>query len=171
MRSQAAASSNRVTCIVLAAGESRRLGRPKQLLRKRLEPLLVAAVRAVTHAARNARWREGLASSLQRGLAATPPDARAVLVLLADQPDVTPRALARLVAAWRKRPRVPAAAYYDGRAGVPAILPRSTWRAIRALEGDAGARAILRAAPHVTLVPMPEAALDIDTPADAARLR
>ena len=38
MRSQAAASSNRVTCVVLAAGESRRLGRPKQLLRKRLAP-------------------------------------------------------------------------------------------------------------------------------------
>lgn len=200
MRSSAAGSSHHLTCVVLAAGESRRLGRPKQLLRRRLKPLLSTVVsvaagfaeppivvvlgaeslrlRALlqrdavaTQPVRNARWRDGLASSLRVGLAAVPRDAAAALVLLVDQPDITRRALARLVAAWRRRPNVPAAAYYHGRAGVPAILPHSTWRAIRTLEGDAGARAILRASPRITLVPMPEAALDIDTPADAARLR
>ncbi len=185
---------------MLAAGGSRRLGQPKQLLRRRLQPLLIAAVRGAdrvdarpvivvlgaealrlrallrrertpTRAVLNPRWRDGLAGSLQAGLAAAPRDARAVLVLLVDQPDVTASALRRLVAAWHKRPGVPAAAWYGGRAGVPAILPRSTWRAVRELEGDAGARAILRATPRLTLVPMPEAALDVDTPADAARLR
>jgi CTP:molybdopterin cytidylyltransferase MocA len=55
--------------------------------------------------------------------------------------------------------------------GVPAILPRRTLRAAREQGGDAGARALLRNAVEITLVEMPEAELDIDTPADAARLR
>jgi molybdenum cofactor cytidylyltransferase len=185
---------------VLAAGESRRLGRPKQLLRRRGRPLLAAAVAAAAasqsgpivvvlgaHAQRlrallarertalrvvtNSKWREGLSTSLQAGLAAVPRDARAVLVLLVDQPHVTARSLERLIGAWRRHPGLPAAALYGGRPGVPAILPRATWRAVRALDGDAGARAVLRAARRLTLVEMPEAAFDLDTPDDAARLR
>jgi CTP:molybdopterin cytidylyltransferase MocA len=95
---------------------------------------------------------------------------RAILIVLADQPNVDGGALARLLRAWRRRPGVPAAARYDGRAGVPAVLPRRVWRAARSLTGDSGARALLRGAASVTLVDMPEAALDIDTQADLARL-
>ena len=96
--------------------------------------------------------------------------ASAALVLLVDQPDVGAAALRRLVAAWRRRPSVPAAGHYSKRAGVPAILPRRSWRALRALDGDAGARAFLRAAGELTLVAMPEAEFDVDTPLDLARL-
>ena len=64
-----------------------------------------------------------------------------------------------------------AAARYDGRIGVPAILPRRLWTAIEQLGGDQGARALLRDAPSLTLVEMPGAALDIDTPADLLALR
>jgi molybdenum cofactor cytidylyltransferase len=126
---------------------------------------------AAAHVVHNAHWREGLASSLQAGLAAVPARTRAVLVLLVDQPNVDARALARLIRAWRKRPAQPAAAWYDGRAGVPAILPRRSWPAVHRLSGDAGARALLRGAAHLTLAEMPEAAFDIDTPADLARLK
>jgi molybdenum cofactor cytidylyltransferase len=118
----------------------------------------------------NARWRTGLASSLQAGLRAVPRDARAVLVALVDQPNVDAVALRRLLAAWRRRPAVPAAALYAGRAGVPAILPRGAWPALFALAGDAGARAVLRDAPAVTLVAMPEAVFDVDTREDLAQL-
>jgi molybdenum cofactor cytidylyltransferase len=119
----------------------------------------------------NPYWETGLASSLRNGLAAAPRDAAAALVLLVDQPDVDADALRRLIAAWRRRPGMPAAAHYSSRAGVPAMLPRRTWRLMRALEGDAGARALLRGAEAVTLVAMPEAAFDVDTPADIAQLR
>jgi molybdenum cofactor cytidylyltransferase len=118
----------------------------------------------------NALWRAGLAGSLRVGLDALPRTARAALVTLVDQPNVDAGALRRLIAAWRARPGVPAAAHYAGRAGVPAILPRRLWQAARGLEGDAGARALLRSAPTVTLVEMPEAELDIDTAEDLARL-
>jgi molybdenum cofactor cytidylyltransferase len=118
----------------------------------------------------NARWHTGLASSLQAGLRAAPRDARAVLVTLVDQPNVDAAALRRLLAAWRRRPALPAAALYAGRGGVPAILPRRTWPALFALDGDAGARAVLRDAAALTLVAMPEAAFDVDTPEDLAKL-
>ncbi len=118
----------------------------------------------------NPRWHTGLASSLQAGLRAAPRDARAVLLSLVDQPDVGAAALRRLLAAWRRRPALPAAALYAGRPGVPAVFPRAHWPALRAVRGDAGARAVLRASPALTLVAMPEASFDVDTPEDLARL-
>ena len=201
MTATAAGVRTRLACVLLAAGGSRRLGAPKQLLRRRGRSLLLHAFGAAraaapnsplivvlgAHALRlrahlrrhgaaarvvtNAGWDTGLASSLRAGLAAVPSRAQAVLVLLTDQPLVGAAALRRLIVAWRRRPSLPAAARYAGRVGVPAILPRRTLRAVRELDGDGGARALLRNAVEITLAEMPEAELDIDTPADAARLR
>ena len=186
---------------MLAAGGSRRLGTPKQLLRYRMRPLLVRAVAAArtalpraplvvvigAHALRlrlvlrraepgarivtNSSWRDGMATSLRAGLVAVPRTKRAVLVLLVDQPRVDAAAIERLVTAWRRHPGRLAAARYDGRAGVPAILPHRYWRTAKALQGDRGARALLRDAQNPTLVEMPEAALDIDTPSDVDAMR
>jgi molybdenum cofactor cytidylyltransferase len=190
----------RVACILLAAGGSSRLGQPKQLARRRTVPLIIHALAAARGAlaggdivvvlgasaprlrallrrrapdvrvVQNSRWHTGLASSLQLGLRATPDDAAAVLVMLVDQPNVDEAALRRLLAAWRRRPSTPAAAHYGGRAGVPAIFPRRSWSALHAATGDAGARAILRSAETVTRVPLPEAAFDVDTREDLAKL-
>lgn len=186
--------------VVLAAGASRRLGEPKQLLRMRGRPLLLHAVHAAhavtgprivvvlgAHALRlramlarqrtgvqvayNRDWAAGMAGSMRRGLAALPRGAQAALLMLSDQPHIRPRSLARLVRAWRRHPGRAAAAFYLGAAGAPAILPRSAFSRARALSGDTGARALLRGANGApTLVAMPEAAFDIDTPADRGRL-
>jgi molybdenum cofactor cytidylyltransferase len=197
----AARDSTDLACILLAAGGSRRLGAAKQLIRYRTRPLLAHAVAAArgalprarlivvvgsealrvrlvlrrasccARAVANSRWREGMATSLRSGLDAVPRAAKAALVLLVDQPRVDAAAIARLVGAWRRRPGVPAAARYGERVGVPAVLPRRHWSALKQLKGDQGARALLRDAHNITLVDMPEAALDIDTPADLLALR
>lgn len=201
MTRSAATGLTNVAAVLLAAGGSRRLEFPKQLVRWRARPLLahaLAQVRAAlpdgalvvvlgAHVLRlrslvqrvapaatvvtNARWAEGLATSLQAGIAAVPPDTRAILITLVDQPRVNASALRRLLRAWRRKPGVPAAALYDARAGVPAVLPRRAWRGIGRLTGDRGARDLLRTTRSLTLVDLPEARLDIDTAADLVELK
>lgn len=181
--------------VVLAAGGSRRLGRPKQLVRHRGEALVLAAARralatrpagvvVVTGSragrvaaavrtlpvvvTRNARWREGLAASLQAGLRRVPRTAPLVLVTTVDQWAVDVRDLRALLSAARGG-RVAAAAY-DGIRGIPAAFPRSARSALRAARGDRGARAFLQSS-DVREVAVPRAALDLDVPADLATLR
>jgi len=199
MRMSSAGRRTRLAAIVLAAGASSRLGHPKQLLRVRQEPLLVRSCRlaaaavdgpviAVIGAGRqrlrsliasrlpfvtivpNARWAEGLASSLGAGLARVPRQAGGVLILLVDQARIEARDLERLVARWRRRSGQPAAASYHGRSGAPAVIPRRYYPRLTRLEGDRGARQWLRELGSVSSVAMPRAAFDVDTPADALAL-
>ena len=113
-----------------------------------------------------------MAGSLLLGLAALPREADAALILLCDQAFISAADLRRLVRAWRGRPQRPAAARYSNRLGVPAIVPARYWGELSTLAGDRGAGAWLNARAHVvTWIPMPNAAFDVDTPAELAVLK
>lgn len=186
--------------IILAAGESRRLGSPKQLLRMRGRSLLsLALLRAETlghgrvivvlgagarrlraHIRRgrqpakivyNPDWTRGMGSSLAAGIRALPRTADAALILLCDQPLVDIRALARLCTADIRRSAICASRYAD-RLGVPAIFPRRLFPLLSRLDSDKGARELLNhgSGYRIVAVDMPEAAFDIDTPADLIHL-
>jgi molybdenum cofactor cytidylyltransferase len=185
--------------LVLAAGASRRLGQPKQLVQLGGRPVLHRVVanavslagHAVTvvigaHASQmtrmlasspaamvvNRQWEEGMGSSLRFGIAALPPACDAALILLGDQVGVTADDLKRLADAWNGEDSVIAASVYEQRVGVPAIFPRAFFSELAQLRGDHGARQILERNSHRLLrVPMPNAAVDLDTPADLAALR
>jgi CTP:molybdopterin cytidylyltransferase MocA len=119
----------------------------------------------------NQEWREGLASSIRAGVARLPAACSAVMLLLADQAAVTAEDLRRLAGSWRKQPQHIAAALYSGSCGAPAIFPRSSFRSLSELRGDTGARALLMRNPdRVVRVPMPSAAIDVDTPEDLLAL-
>ena len=183
-----------IASVILAAGASTRMGRPKMLLPVAGSTLLASAVtphlaagigRVVVvlgpeaEAVRqgvglpddprlrvvvNGDWREGMASSLKRGLRECGP-AQAVLVALGDQPGVTAERVGRIVDAWR--PGVPLVVpVHDGRAGHPVLFARSLWSELEALSGDVGARDVVRrhAAEAVRVEWEPLA--DLDTPAD-----
>jgi len=184
--------------VVLAAGASTRFGSAKQLVRVAGRPLLHTAVTRAAEVTGNAlivvlgsgaaqlapllkhtpgsvvinqEWREGIASSIRAGVARLPAACRAVMLLLADQAAVTADDLRRLAGSWRKQPQHIAAAVYDGACGVPVIFPRSSFRALSELRGDTGARALLRRDPdRIVRVPMPSAAIDVDTPEDLLAL-
>ncbi|MGZ8411609.1 MAG: nucleotidyltransferase family protein [Gemmatirosa sp.] len=190
----------RIGAVVLAAGASTRLGSPKQLLVHEGEPLVRRAARAAIAAGaapvlvvvgadsarvraalgelagvvvvEHARWADGLASSLAAGLRALldSDQVDAVLVTLADQPHVGAPELASLIARCSSTQPI-VVAEYAGIVGVPIVVARSHVDALLMLTGDRGAGAWLRAqGDRVTRVPLPAAAVDVDTPADAARL-
>jgi molybdenum cofactor cytidylyltransferase len=184
--------------LVLAAGASRRLGQPKQLVKIAGRPALHGVVanavalaghavtvvigahardltRLLAHSAAsvvvNRQWEEGMASSIRRGLAALPSACDAVLIVLGDQVAVTADDLKRLAGAWKEQDGVIAAASYDRHVGVPAIFPRICFSELGELRGDQGARKLLERNHHrLVRVPMPNAAIDLDTPEDLAAL-
>lgn len=183
---------------VLAAGPSSRFGSAKQLVRIAGRPLLHTAVTRAAEVVGNALivvlgagaaelapllkhspgsvvvnhdWREGLASSIRTAVSRLPASCSGVLLVLADQAAVTADDLKRLTGAWRRQPQHIAAARYAGTTGVPAIFPRSLFRALSELRGDSGARVLLHRIPdRIVRVAMPSAAIDIDTPEDLLAL-
>ena len=183
----------RHAAIVLAAGGSRRLGRPKQALEVDGQPLLRRAVLAAlaTAPARTvvvlgagagalrplvadlatefvecADWNEGMGASLRTGLAHAGAGMDGALVVLCDQPALEASHLRALVARWREAPdRAVASRYADVR-GVPAILPHAWFTELAALRGDAGARELLRTRADVREVVNEALGRDIDTPGD-----
>ena len=124
----------------------------------------------------NPDFASGLASSLRIGVAALPASAPGVVVLLGDMPDVEAATVDRIVNAFlTSADPLAAVPVHAGRRGNPVLLGRALFAAVARLEGDEGARRLLReAAPdRVVEVPFDDAAvtLDIDTPDDLAAAR
>lgn len=190
----------RVAAVVLAAGASSRFGRPKQLAEHEgLSLVRRAATAAIdagaspvfvvlgahaelvsrslaglddVHIVVNEQWASGLASSLARGIGAlsSESDSDGVLITLADQPSVDAAALSKLLDAFDVEHRLVVSEYEDA-FGVPAVIGREHFGDLARLQGDRGAGPWLRdRESQVTKIPLPAAALDIDTADDAERL-
>jgi len=184
----------RLAAVLLAAGGSRRLGRPKQLLVWRGEPLVRRAARAALEAGvdeliavvgaereavaraldglgvrvvENERWAEGIGGSIAAGVRAA--SGAAVLLMLADQPGVDAALLCELIAGMEAgHARV--ACRYAGVVGVPALFSDpSDLAALLALSGERGARDLLGSGAPPLAIPAERAAHDIDDEADWRR--
>ncbi len=187
-------TTDSVVGILLAAGEGRRFGRPKALVRDRngqtwlarsAQALLDGGVRSVyvvlgaaIEPARQqvpnccviveaAGWAEGMGASLRAGLhavAITPESVHAVVVMLVDTPGVGADVVARLVE--RGSSSALARAAYAGRPGHPVLIGRDHWGPVREqAHGDEGARGYLRSH-RVDLVECGDlgSGEDVDTP-------
>ena len=190
------AEPSRCALLILAAGASTRMGRPKQLLavdgqpllRRVTEAALAAPVSAVVvvlgaRAAEiapclaglpvqivvNPGWAEGMGSSLRTGIeaiAAVSPAPDFVVIALGDQPDFAAGQVIRLIETQRATSRPIVAADYDGVRGPPVLFAAKYFPALAALEGDSGARALVQAHPHEVATASFPKATDLDTPAD-----
>jgi len=163
-----------IAAVVLAAGASSRYGTepPKQV---QLLPRVLAALRqslvaevVVVSGAHELPvesvpcpdWERGPGASLRCGLAALPPDAEAAVVVLADGPDLDPRAVNRLVDDWRANGGDAVAATYGGVRLHPVLLARAVWDEVP----DEGARSLTaRLVPCDDLTPPGD--VDFATPA------
>jgi CTP:molybdopterin cytidylyltransferase MocA len=164
--------------IILAAGEGRRMGRPKPfitvdgawLVRRAinaaadggLDPIVVVLGAGAEdrvgafdamgvpglRAVVNAESASGQASSLRAGIQALSANIDAAVILLADQPDVRDEAVRSLMTAFREGAGPIAQASYGGRPAHPTLLARSIWPAVTSLTGDEGARQLIRAHPE-----------------------
>jgi molybdenum cofactor cytidylyltransferase len=181
--------------LVLAAGEGRRFGGPKQLAELDGRPLLqhavdaaraapgvdrvvvvlgarAAAIRAAVRlggaeVVEAADWAEGMSASLRAGLHAVPAADR-VVVLLGDQPRVGAEVIAE---ALRRAPADrPLRATYGGAPGHPVVLPRTLLGEAAALRGEHGARDLLRGAATFEAAHLCDPT-DIDTTADLEAMR
>ena len=185
-----AVSDQRIAGVVLAAGLSSRLGRPKQIEVLDGETLVERAVRLAIEAGLspviavildgelirrlqamgavpllNRRTYEGLSSSIRVGVQAVQPtDVDGLVLMTCDQVALT---CDHLRALCEDRLHV-AGSMYSGRVGVPAYFPRQQFDALTKLEGDKGARELLRG---VRAVVCEELALDVDTEADLERAK
>lgn len=163
----------RFGAVILAAGESSRMGTPKQLLLVDSQPLVVRAVDAALASAawpvvvvlgahgekirplfarhpvliaENPAWSEGMASSIRAGVTTLRQFSRqldAALVALCDQPAFSADTIAQLVAAQHTTGRSIVAARYLGRHGAPALFLREHFETLTHLTGEEGARALL----------------------------
>jgi len=184
-----------IAAIVLAAGTSSRFGRPKQLVAYRGKPLVQHAIDAARGAGvddvvvvvgleadrvaeairgarvvQNPRFAEGQSGSLAAGIDALGPRVDAAVVLLGDQPGITPDQIRELLAAAEASDRPVVRVRFADAPG-PALLRREVWDEVRAIEGDTGARALIDRRPdlvHEVAIRVP-APIDVDTPADLER--
>ncbi|MGR8941028.1 MAG: nucleotidyltransferase family protein [Gammaproteobacteria bacterium] len=192
------ADYSNVYALILAAGGSRRLGAPKQLLRWQGRTLLEHAIDSAclvlpgrvivvlgaqaalirktadleaVKTVQNSAWQDGIASSIRAGIDALPLSAEAVLILLCDQPLIGSRHLAALMTAWQAEPAHIIASQYDLSCGVPALFPSAYFDRLKTLTGDKGAKPLLLEFDrNVRKIPIGRAELDIDTRSDFERL-
>jgi len=182
--------------ILLAAGASKRMGQPKQLLPVHGKPLLRYVVESAlgeavspvivvlganaaelapcleclpVHLVVNAGWAEGMGSSLRCGmetLANIAPTADRVIIALADQPDLPAGQLTRLIETQRATGRPIVASECEGVRGPPVLFTATCFPELLALRGDTGARSLFQARPEEVATVLLSASQDLDTPAD-----
>jgi molybdenum cofactor cytidylyltransferase len=163
--------------LVLAAGGSTRLGRPKQLepwgatnllghvlssvaqfpvdevwvvLGAESERVLSETDFGQANVVENPEWEEGIASSIRVGLDALTRLSRCerVLIVIGDQPDLSPEVVGELLESHRRASKPVSIPKYRHDWGNPVVVDRPLWSRLMSLEGDEGGRRLWQAHPE-----------------------
>lgn len=185
-------SDGRIAAVILAAGKSRRLRQPKQLIQLAGESLLRRTARLAVEAGcapvfvvlgyeaermcpelnglavqplTNENWAEGMGASVRCGVAAAQGAADGVLLLVCDQPRLSADHVRALLTRHEETGALITASAYGGRLGVPAVFAAQFFAELLQIHGDRGARQVIEQhGDAVQVVEWPEGALDIDWP-------
>jgi molybdenum cofactor cytidylyltransferase len=156
-----------IWAIILAAGESKRMGRPKMLLPWGEQTIIETVIDAATQAmvdgivvvvganaekvaeaingrpvelSVNPHFREGMLSSIQWGLNSIPAAARAALVMLGDQPLIASSTIDMVIKAYRQGNHGIVLPVYRGKRGHPMLLDMKYKDEVAQLDGNIGLR-------------------------------
>ena len=185
--------------ILLAAGSSSRLGRPKQLINYQGKTLIQNSIETAQQSAADelvvvlgcnseliqtgieskevpvlvhAHWEEGMSSSMQVGLRhlIEKEEVEQVILMLCDQPYVTQELLDQLIYVKKDSGKGIVACSYAGTVGVPALFDQFYFPELLALKGAEGAKkVILNHQSDTILVDFPLGAVDLDTEEDVRK--
>lgn len=185
--------------ILLAAGSSSRLGRPKQLIHYQGKKIIQHSIEAAQHSAADdlvvvlgsnpeliqtgieskevpvlvhAHWEEGMSSSMQCGLRYLLESSQVeqVILMLCDQPHVTKELLDQLINLKKASGKGIVASSYAGTLGVPALFDQFYFPELLALKGTEGAKkVILNHQADTFLIDFPLGAIDLDTEEDVQK--
>ncbi|MFK7926003.1 MAG: NTP transferase domain-containing protein [Bacteroidia bacterium] len=184
--------------ILLAAGEASRMGQPKQLLTYQGQTFIHHAVMSLLHAPcdriivvlgahddsvrpglthlpvkimYNPDWKEGMSSSIKAGMSLVPENADAVMISLVDQPKVDANWFSKMLVARKQKEAKLVVTDYGEKLGVPALFSTPWLPSLRSLQGEYGARDLIRNnAEQALALKFEAAAQDIDTPEDYQQL-
>ena len=190
---------NNIALIILAAGSSSRLGRPKQLLRLNGNTLLQNSIATALKISKNVivvlganeqlirptisdfpievvlnkKWTEGMSSSIRQGMSVLEnKNFEAALIMLCDQPFVDAFLLEKMVSVFEKNELPIVAAEYEGKVGVPAIFDVSFFQKLKTLKGQKGAKIlIINNLDKVKRIIFEKGKIDIDTEEDWKKLK
>ena len=197
-RSEIHAVHQSIAAVILAAGEARRFGSPKQLLdwhgkplvwhvaqkafQAGLNPVLVvcgAQVETINQALadlpveliHNSDWQDGQGSSVKLGTQAVRARCGGILFLLADQPQISVRLMRALIVAHTRSLNPITGPIIDDQQATPVLFDQVTFDDLAALSGDVGGRQLFSRYP-VDWIPWHETSVlfDVDTPEDYIRL-
>ncbi len=136
-----------------------------------MEPLLQSLN---VEALYNPQWQQGMGGSLAFGIRSLQqryPEVDQAFILVADQPFIDPALLAAMNKAGAENGKGVVACTYAGITGTPVLFNRRYFTQLAALQGQQGARGVVdNHRDDLFCMAFPEGALDIDTPADYARL-
>ena len=185
--------------ILLAAGSSSRLGRPKQLLNYQGKKLIQNSIDAALNSAANdlvvvlgsnfeliqtgieskevlvlvhEHWEKGMSSSMQCGLRylLETSQVEQVILMLCDQPYVTQDLLDQLMNGKKASGKGIVACSYSGTVGVPALFGQDYFPELLALKGTEGAKkVILNHQDDTFLIDFPLGTVDLDTEEDVQK--
>ncbi|HSE38948.1 MAG TPA: nucleotidyltransferase family protein, partial [Blastocatellia bacterium] len=161
-----------ISAILLAAGESRRMGQFKQLLRLGdksfvehcVDNLLASRVNEViivtghrefeirrevgdrpVRFAQNPDYRSGMASSIKCGVRSVSEEARALVLALVDQPQISSSVIDLVVEAYEREPAPIVVPVYEGKTGHPILLDLTLKEEILSFDPEQGLRQVVRA--------------------------
>jgi molybdenum cofactor cytidylyltransferase len=182
----------KIPIVILAAGQSQRLGQAKQNLIYKGQTLLQKAITTANLASDNVwvvlgaysdtimpsilfenanllfnkHWAEGMASSIR--LATTHlAQQEAILFMVCDQPFIEAEILNEILSVFSSQNVDFVACKYDKNWGVPMLISKKYYPALLGLVGDTGAKVLVsKHLEHCTLINFPKGNLDIDTLAD-----